>query len=265
MNKYIGFFRMKIERRARWDKVWLPLDILLRYVEDVYWRIKGFTVIECFGDSHVKVMRRLNWAAREHDLRFRTISVMGATAYGVVNYGSRSGARETYEKRLKNINKNNKALVMLGEIDAGFLIWSLAKKKGLSVEAVLKETVDRYVRFLSYVKNMCNDVYVCSAPLPTVDDGEKDPGYLEVRGSIQVSKKERTDMTLKFNETVQKSCKLLDIIYVDLDDLSIDKTTGLVKRSLINPSGLDHHYEENAFINILQNRMLQMNIIRGRL
>lgn len=256
---------MKIERRARWDRFWLPLDIILRYIEGVYWRLKGFMVIECFGDSHVKVMRRLNWVKPSHHVRFRTISVMGATAYGVVNDGSTSGAREIYEKRLKNINKNYKALVMLGEIDASFLIWSLAKRKALSVEAVLQETVGRYVSFLSYVKNICNDVYVCSAPLPTVDDGEKNPDYLETRGSIHTSKKERTDMTLKFNETVQERCKLLDIVYIDLDGLAIDKTTGLVKRSLINPSGLDHHYEENAFVSILQDRMIQINIIRGRL
>ena len=260
MRKYIGFVRMKIERRARWDRLWLPLDILLRHIEDVYWHMKGFTVIECFGDSHVKVMRRLNWMYPELSVRFRTISVMGATAYGLANYGSKSSAREIYEKRLDSLPKNHKVLVMLGEIDAGFLIWTLAEKKKVSVEEMLNETLKRYTNFLSSVKEKHENMYVCSAPLPTVDDEAEKPDYLAARETIAVSQIKRTQMTLTFNALVAKHCDAIGGIFLDFDAVSIDETTGLVKNELINPLGLDHHYEENNYAKIIRDKLGELKL-----
>ena len=254
--------RMKIERRARWDPLWRPVDWLLQRVETVYWRMRGFTVIECFGDSHVKVMRRLNWLYPELSVRFRTISVMGATAYGVVNYGSASSAREIYEKRLNDLPKNHKVLVMLGEIDAGFLIWSLAEKKKVSVEEILNETLDRYINFLSRVKEKHADMYVCSAPLPTVDDEAEKPDYLAARETIAVSQTKRTQMTLAFNALVARRCDAIGVMFLDLDIVSVDETTGLVKSKLINPLGLDHHYEENNYAKIIKDKLVELKLAK---
>lgn len=131
MRKLIGYVRMKIERRARWDRLWRPIDIMLQNVETIYWLIRRVEVVECFGDSHVKVMRRLNWMYPELLTRFRTISVMGATAYGLTNRESSTSARTIFEKRLIRLPYRHKVLVKLGEIDAGFLVWFLAEKREL--------------------------------------------------------------------------------------------------------------------------------------
>ena len=261
MMKQLGYARMKIERRARWDCHWRPVDIILRQIETVYWHLRRFTVIECFGDSHVKVFRRLNWMYPKLRVRFRTVSVMGATAYGVVNYNSATSAREIYEKRLNSLQMNHKVLVMLGEIDTGFLIWSLAKKKSLLVENVLEETIERYGKFLTYINKMDKDIIVCSAPLPTIDDEVKKPDYLLAREGVKVSKKKRTDLALKFNTLVQEFCRINNIIYLDLDLDSIDATTGLLSEKLISSTKLDHHYNEAVYAKLLKNKLISMGVI----
>lgn len=262
MMKQLGYARMKIERRARWDPLWRPVDTVLQKIETMYWCVRGNTVIECFGDSHVKIMRRLNWMFPNISTRFRTISVMGATAYGLSNYKSVTSSREIYEKRLNSLPRKHQVLVLLGEIDTNFLIWSLAEKNKLSVEEVLEETVKRYMEFLVYIKSMGKELFVCSSPLPTTDDGIVEPVYLAIRGSVKVSKKDRTAMALEFNSRICRYCESIDATYIDLDSLSIDAATGLLKKELISSTGLDHHYEENAFAEMLLKKMASMNIVK---
>jgi len=255
---------MKIERRARWDRLWLPVDIVLRKIETLYWHTRGFEVIECFGDSHVKVMRRLNWMYPELSVRFRTISVMGATAYGVVNYNSTTSAREIYEKRLSNLPKNHKVLVMLGEIDGSFLIWRLAQRKGLSVDDILNKTIEHYSDFLAYIKNMNKDLYVVSASLPTLNDGMEKAANLAVRGTISASKRDRTEMTLKFNSFVKDRCRIIGAKFIDLDPLSIDENSGLVQERLINAIVPDNHYDERVYADMIRKKLLDMQVVMER-
>ena len=89
----------------------------------------------------------------ELSVHFRTVSVMGSTAYDITNHKSTTSAREIYEKRLNRLPSSHKVLVLLGEIDASFLIWSLADKRKLDVVDVFNETIARYEEFLIFVRN----------------------------------------------------------------------------------------------------------------
>ncbi len=254
MKKTIGYFRMKVERRARWDRIWKPLDKILRYIETIYWGYKKYTVVECFGDSHVKIFRRLNWMYPETSIRFRTTSVMGATAYGLSNTKSKTSARKIFNRRLEKIKSNHKIIVLLGEIDTGFLIWFLANKKNINVSEVLNETVKRYIDFLNFVRKD-NDIIVCSAPLPTLDERLSNPDYLKERNTIKISKEERTALALNFNSLIREYCESNKLKFLNLDHVSLNPDTGLVRECLINTKNSDHHYEETAFAEMLTNEL----------
>ncbi len=263
LKKMIGYARMKIERRARWDELWRPLDFFLRHIETLYWRVRCFTIIECFGDSHVKVFRRMNWLYSASGLRFRTISVKGATAYGIINANSVTGARSIYDKRLKRLNSDSIIIVLLGEIDASFLVWYLAQEKDINVNLVLQKSINHYIKFLNYILNLKLKLIVCSAPLPTADDNSINTAFMSIRDKIKVNKLKKTQMTLKFNRKIREYCESKEIIYMDMDKFALDKRSGTVKQKLINSNPFDHHYEENIFIEMINKCLLELNVFQN--
>lgn len=251
MRGFVGYVRMKIERRARWDAKWRPLDGLLQKIETRYWRMRSYCIVECFGDSHVKVFRRLNWSGYANDYRFRTLSIMGATAYGLGKLDSKTQSRQIFMKKLRQIPEVDYVLLMLGEIDAGFLVWYLALKKGVDERKLLMRSVENYVEFIRDVRLLNKNVIVCSVPLPTLRDGVSIPDYMAERREISVDQRSRTSMTLMFNNQMREECKSLGVRYLSLDENSLDAETGVVIESLINTKNLDHHYSESPFVHII--------------
>ena len=251
VSKVLGFIRMKIERRARWDKLWKPVDWLLQKIEAVYWRGRGYTIIECFGDSHVKVFRRLNFMFPALKYRFRTVSVRGATAYSLNKLDSSTGARRIFDQRLKTMHSNHQILLMFGEIDAGHLIWLISKEQKLKIEDVLNKTILNYRSYIVHLLGMKRKVIVCSAPLPTIADDDEIPEYMHQRKEIDVSQADRTLLTLRLNEMMQAECMSLEVEYLNLDAFSLDETTRLCKKELVNEKQLDHHYDEINYTHLI--------------
>lgn len=93
-------------------------------------------------------MRRLNWMYPQIGLRFRTVSVMGATVYGLGSKISENRAAEFFESKLNCLSPGSKVLFMLGEVDTGFLCWARAAKSGRDVDECMRESLERYVTFL---------------------------------------------------------------------------------------------------------------------
>lgn len=255
MAKIIGFIRMKIERRARWDWKWRHLDRALQFVEGVYWQLLGKEVVECLGDSHVKAVRRLNWLHPEIDFRFRTVSVMGATAYGLGNQSSSSGAREKFLHRLSRC-RGKRVLFMLGEVDTGFLIWERASKHDISEDEAMKEAIHRYQAFLKENTAEVKEVLVSSVPLPTLEDDSQTPEYISVRRQVTADKKQRTELALKFNKKLRTMAESSGWRFVDCDSQALDDESGLLKQTLMSKNENDHHYDENAFAELLRNTLV---------
>lgn len=251
MLRIIGYARMKVERRARWDPLWRPVDKFLQRIDDIYWSVRGYRTVECLGDSHVAAFRRINFTYPEVAYRFRTTSVLGATAYGIGKVQSSTNARDKFEKRLEQLNGKTTVLVCLGEVDATFLVWFLAEKKSVDVETMFAVSLRRYQEFLQAIKLKVKELIVCSAPLPTIKDGQKHPRGLMLRDSIDVPYKEQTKMVLRFNNSIREYCKCNKIAFLDLDASAINPKTSLLDERFVRQDRYDNHYIEQEYIKII--------------
>lgn len=248
ISRVIGYARMKIERRARWDSLWSPVDWVCQRIEESYWRYRGFLIVECLGDSHVAAFRRINFTYPKIKYRFRTKSILGATAYGLGKKRSSTNVRSKFEKKMAQLKGDAWVLLCLGEVDASFLVWFLAEKKNTSFDAMFSESIRRYQEFLLPVKKKINNLIVCSVPLPTIKDGQKNPTELILRDTIDVPYLDRTHMVLRFNDTLRKFCKINNIAFLDLDESVINPKTGLLEESYIRQDKYDNHYIEYEYI-----------------
>lgn len=261
LKRWIGFARMKIERRSRWDKWWRPVDALLIEIETRFWLHRGYTVIECLGDSHIASFRRLNWMYPNTKWKFRTVSVLGATAYGISKANSSTGARELFDKRIRKAGNKANVLISLGEIDASFLIWFLARQKNRSTEELYQESLSRYLNYLNYIKQNVRNLIVCSAPLPTIRDGEQNPEAILLRDELIVSHRLRTDMVLRINKAVNKFCDQNGIEYLDMDSIALDADTQLVNQLLARQGARDHHYVEEEYVKLLMQKLPFLSVL----
>lgn len=251
ISHVIGFARMRIERRARWDRFWKPLDRLCQKIENIFWGARGFEVIECLGDSHIAAFRRINFTYPEIKYRFRTTSVLSATAYGVGKSQSSTNVRKIFEKKISELEGKVRVIVCLGENDTSFLIWFLAQQKNIQMEIIFSETLMRYQNFLILVKSKVKELIVCSSPLPSIKDGQKNPDIALLRDSIDVPMRERTLMALKFNGEMRNFCKQNSIAFLDLDEVLIDPKTGILADNFIRKDQYDNHYIEEEYIKII--------------
>lgn len=203
------------------------------------------------GDSHAAVFRHLYWRFMLPGCALRTISVGGATASGADNPNSTTKALKHYEAALKRTDYRG-ILVVLGEVDTGFLIWHRAEAKKISKEDSYAMTLERYFSFLQKLQAWA-PVCVVSTPLPTIGDNIGD-GWGEVanlRKEVKATQLERTRLTLRLNREVSSFCAEHGISHLSLDEDSLGGD-GLVKSSLLNRSRRDHHYRDLAYCRILR-------------
>jgi hypothetical protein len=251
--KLYPYLRLKFERKSRRGGLWLLFNLFLEWVETKYWKLRGYTIVECYGDSHVKVFRHLN-SMSPGCFRFRTLSVQGATAYSLNNDRSATQASKKFANRIKKLPSDGVVLFLIGEVDLGYLIWAKAESSGRDRFDVMAESVNSYVTFVNKVLMTNKSVVIVSAPLPTLSDSSVIPNYVSIRGSISCSQKERTEMTLLFNKKLKRYCDDCGVHYLDLDGASLDPATGLVNPMLVNSSGLDHHYIEDYYAKIINSK-----------
>ncbi len=85
--------------------------------------------IYVLGDSHVLVFKHPYFKLNFPFKNFEICSVMGATASGLYNPQSKTQAYPIFKEKIRSISKGKKIIIMLGEVDTGFIIWYRANKK----------------------------------------------------------------------------------------------------------------------------------------
>ena len=199
------------------------------------------------GDSHAEVFNSSYFIKAFPFKYFQVVSVGGATASGLENPRSKTQA---YKIFIDAVNKKNyhKIIVMLGEVDTGFVIWYRASKYDQPVDEMYKKTIDTYSKFIKQLSYHA-PIIVISTPLPTIDD--KSVGEVaHARKEVKASQKDRTELTLKFNQEIEIFCKKNKINHINLDELSLG-SDGLVKPTLKNKDNKDHHYDISAYSRLI--------------
>jgi hypothetical protein len=136
-------------------------------------------------------------------------------------------------------------IVMLGEVDTGFVIWYRAQKYQETVSAMMSKTIASYSEFLLELK-MQFEVVCISAPLPTIQDNNDWGDVANARREVTASQVERTALTLNFNQMIQTFCAQNSIRYLMLDAVSLGED-GIVKAALLNSDRNDHHYNQEQY------------------
>lgn len=211
--------------------------------------------IVCIGDSHTAVFYYINYASWFSGYFFKTLVVHGATASGIENPNSKTQAKTQFDAFLdENTNKNSLVLFQLGEIDCGFVIWYRSNKYDESIDEQLKQTLHNYQSYLRSVKSKSKQIIVMSAILPTIQDGQEYGEVANLRKEVKATLKERTALTVRFNEHMKTFCEQHNLLFLDIENQLLDKKTNTVRKALLNDNPLDHH---------LSNQKLAPIILKG--
>jgi hypothetical protein len=161
--------------------------------------------------------------------------VGGATARGLRNPSSASGAVQVYRHRLGLAKPWQQLVFMLGEADTGFQLWYTRHTLGESIEA-MHETVDTYLAFLREVRELGFDkLFVLSVPFT--------PRPRRIRKvNFEVSEEDRSALGRAFNEELERHADFYT--YVDVTTGTLDPATGLVAEKYIDPHDADHLLSE---------------------
>lgn len=200
------------------------------------------------GDSHSPVFNHPLFKEKFPNLFFNVLTVIGATASGLENPNSTTQAYPVFREAVGQ-TAAQQVIVMLGEVDTGFVIWYRAEKHQESVAAMMDKAITSYSRFLTELK-MRFEVVCISAPLPTIQDGNDWGDVANARREVTASQLERTALTLEFNRIMQRFCAQNGIRYIMLDDLSLGEH-GIVKTDLLNSDSSDHHYDQDQYSRLL--------------
>jgi hypothetical protein len=247
-------------RRTRATAVrWVRRVHLAYGVSDAVAHVLGREVVTVLGDSHARAF----YAVREERLVPKTwfdiVFVRGATARGLANPNSKTNALERFERALRTVPHARKTLVMLGEVDCGFLIWFRAEAGDTSVADEFEQSVRHYQDFVAeLVASGRHRLALVSAPVPTVDDYATWEGLANQRRMVRAGIEERTELTVAFNQRMKAWTTEHGCAYLDLDGAVVDPATGRVRDEYRNPDPLDHHLSREPFVRLLARRLADL-------
>lgn len=194
-------------------------------------RLLGREHVLGIGDSHLAALSLVVIPG----VWLRAFGIGGATASGIRNPASRTRAREIFDARLALAPRWQHLVIGLGEVDCGFLIWQRAKSHGFSVSEQVRDTVQRHASFVEdSLRAGFRSVSVLSVTLPTVADYRKvraNP-ILARRSAVNVGLRDRTELTLTYNDALAERCEATGATFFDTTDEQLDRATGLVSPEL---------------------------------
>ena len=208
------------------------------------------------GDSHVKIFIYPLMKLYFPLTKFEVVSVGGATASGLENPNSKTQAYKIFSEKLQSKKKYDKIIIMLGEVDTGFVIWYRAKKYGKAVKEMFNMAVKKYTNFINKAANY-GELIVISTPLPTIGDDNNWGEVANLRKEVKVTQIERTKLTIEFNKEIELFCKKNNIVFLNLDNESLGPD-GLVKKELLNKNKFDHHYNKSSYAKLINLHLKQL-------
>lgn len=213
-------------------------------------------VLYCLGDSHSAIFAHIEDAAILPATRLECCTVHGATTLGLANPKSKTNAAERFLQFTQDLPRDARILVMLGEVDCGYLIWYREAVLGLDREAEFERSLANYSAFLEkMLSEGFRDLIVCSTPPPCIEDHVTWDDETEPRAKVSASQLERTKLTARYNARMQAYCEQNGIRYLDLWPDLIDPSTGLVSRQFLPVDPRDHHLRTDIFSLVVANRL----------
>jgi len=210
--------------------------------------------VHFIGDSHADVF----WQMEFSPLYFWKIVpkikiVHGATATGLANPNSQTKALKIFESYIqKEIKANHYVVFQLGEVDCGFAIWYRAEKHQISVDEQLHQALSNYSKLINKTKAINgHKTIVCSAILPTIQDGQNFGQVANLRREVNASLHERTALSLRFNAALQKICTTNSLSFLNLDPHLLDQKKQILKACFLHDDPTNHHLNPKPLMKVL--------------
>lgn len=193
------------------------------------------------GDSHAEVFNHANTRLRGDPFDVRAIG--GATAQGAVNPNSKTDAMRFFEDYISQRHRHHKyCIVMLGEVDCGFVIWYYHEKYGTPLRAQFNRSVGNFFEFVDRVVSLYyapQDVYICGVVPPTIMDNA-DKRYLTgARSQISASRVDRTRLTELYNRKLARESRRRRMKFISIFSKTV--RGGSVADEFLNEDPFDHH------------------------
>ena len=205
------------------------------------------------GDSHSEVFRFIDTENSEYFFPF-ICTVTGATAQGAVNMNSQTNALQVFNKQIEKYGKKtNKLLIMLGEVDCGFLIWVRAKRLGIEVDEQIELSITNLFSFIQDTLEANNndylpsDIIIAGSILPVIEDNSALEHLNGVRAEADISQQLRTEKTLEYNHKLKERCEKEGYNYIDITTPTLGDN-GLINTFYTRKENewygdLDHHLD----------------------
>jgi hypothetical protein len=218
-----------------------------------------------FGDSHSRVFNYINEKQLIPDVEFHLVTVSGATAQGACNPHSNTNALAKFKERLYNERKHDGVMIMLGEVDCGFVIWYRKEKYNTSIEEQLNNSVTNLFQFIDNEirkKYATEEIIVIGSNLPTLFDDRKVVGnyVANLRKHVKTSIRDRSDLTLIYNDRLKNESNKRWYKYIDIVKETIDPNTMLVDKQYLHDNENDHHLSDAKTAVFWKERILNLHV-----
>lgn len=198
------------------------------------------------GDSHMRPFKRAAAAGRFAPRGFRLKHVGGATARGLINEKSHSGAGDLFRRFLIKSDPAATFIPQFGEIDCNFSAWAISAKRGTDPEAEIDASLTRYFQFLDREAPRFAAVLIAGPPPPVLTAEAVANADAELRRSVTASLQDRLALTRRFAAGLRAGATARGWGYCDVIDRVNDRETGAVHQRFRHPNPGEHHLHPNG-------------------
>jgi hypothetical protein len=171
--------------------------------------------------------------------------VGGATAYGLNNDYSVTRSFHKFCQAVRRFSSFDVIGIMLGEVDCCVTLWAVAQKRGVTPTSLIPHAMRGIQRVLDLLReNGHSKIVFLGSILPTVSDEQRAFQPEPMRHQIMANQRQRTELVLAFNQELEVLAKKSGACYLDITEETLDKTTGLVKSSVVIHEWIDHHQSQ---------------------
>jgi hypothetical protein len=133
-------------------------------------------------------------------------------------------------------------------------MWYRAEKLGEPIDEQFERIVENYLAFIREIRAQGFErLFVLSAPAPTIKHAEDWTGPTHPRQQIDVSQRDRTDLTLRYNDELSRRAG--DYTFVDVTRPTLDPATGFVAEEFVNADKRDHHLSPEPYGRVIAERL----------
>jgi hypothetical protein len=175
------------------------------------------------GCSHARYFRYMQMNQSKffgNSLHLECYEFGGATAYGLGNPNSESGALRVTQQLRQKIVAADRVLINFGEIDCRRAAWKAASLSGKSIEDHIAESATHLGAYIEReILPFNRNVLVIGAKPQIIADSDFYQNSLEDERTIFKPLVERERITLLFNAKLRALAERLHLDYVDIDDV----------------------------------------------